>query len=130
MPMQKSAWAEITERLVSSPDEFPKQRSPAVAKEIAFRGYDAILDLVIRLPKNVAAECNPSNPQMAFAVLESECTGILCDAYEVYAAWSKVGPHGAADAMTAPRFHRPELFNPNRGAEPFATTKRTAPVGL
>jgi hypothetical protein len=28
MPKQKSAWAEITERLVSSPGESPKQRSP------------------------------------------------------------------------------------------------------
>ena len=29
MLMQKSAWAEITERLVSSPDESPTQSSPA-----------------------------------------------------------------------------------------------------
>ena len=63
------------------------------AKDIAFRGYDLILDLVDRLPKNTAAECNPGNPQMALAVLESECTYICCAAYEAYAAWSKVGPH-------------------------------------
>ena len=65
----------------------------ATAKAIAFRGYDFILDLVDHLPKNTAAQCNPGNPQMAFAVLKSECTYILCNAYEAYAAWSKVGPH-------------------------------------
>jgi len=65
----------------------------ATAKDIAFRGYDLILDLVDRLPKNTAAQCNPGNPQMAFAVLESECTYITSAAYEAYAAWSKVGPH-------------------------------------
>jgi len=63
------------------------------ATDMAFRGYDAILDLVLELPKNVAAKCNPSNPQIALAVLDSECTGILCDACEVYAAWPKVGAH-------------------------------------
>jgi hypothetical protein len=36
----------------------------ATAKDIAFRGYDAILDLVDELPKNVAMRCNPSNPEM------------------------------------------------------------------
>ena len=72
----------------------------ATAKDIAFRGYDFILDLVDRLPKNAAAECNPENPQMALAALESECTYICCAAYEAYAAWSKVGRHisTAADA--------------------------------
>ena len=65
----------------------------ATAKDIAFRGYDFILDLVDRLPKNTAAQCNPGNPQIAFAVLESECTYIQCNAYEAYAAWSKIGPH-------------------------------------
>ena len=63
------------------------------AKDIAFRSYDFILDLVDRLPKNTAAECNPGNPQIAFGVLESECTYILCKAYEAYAAWSKIEPH-------------------------------------
>src|SRR5260370_22278014 len=65
----------------------------ATAKDIAFRGYDFLLDLVDRLPKNTAAQCNPGNPQIAFAVLESECRYILCNAYEAYAAWSKIGPH-------------------------------------
>jgi hypothetical protein len=63
------------------------------ARDMAWRGYDAILDLILELPKNVAAQCNPGNPQIALAALESECTGILCDAGELYAAWSKVGPH-------------------------------------
>jgi len=72
----------------------------AVAKDLAFAGYDFILDLVDRLPKNTAAQCNPGNPQMALAVLQSECTYICCAAYEAYAAWSKVGRHisTAADA--------------------------------
>jgi hypothetical protein len=65
----------------------------ATAKDIAFRGYDFILDLVDRLPKNTAAECNPGNPQIAFAILESECRYILCNAGEAYDAWSKIGPH-------------------------------------
>jgi hypothetical protein len=65
----------------------------ATAKDIAWRGYDAILDLVDRLPKNAAAQCNAGNPEIAFAVLEAECEYILCYAYEAYAAWSKVGPH-------------------------------------
>jgi hypothetical protein len=65
----------------------------ATAKDIAFRGYDAILDLVDQLPKNIAVQCNPSNPEIALAALESECEYILCNAYEAYASWSKVGPH-------------------------------------
>jgi hypothetical protein len=65
----------------------------ATAKAIAFRGYDFILDLVDHLPKNTAAQCNPGNPQIAYAVLKSECTYILCNACEAYTAWSKVGPH-------------------------------------
>jgi hypothetical protein len=64
----------------------------AVAKDMAWRGYDAILDLMLQLPKAVAAQCNPSNPETAFTVLEAECTAILCNACQVYAAWSKGGP--------------------------------------
>jgi hypothetical protein len=65
----------------------------ATAKDIAFRGYDFILGLMEQLPENAAAQCNPENPQIAFAVLKSEWTYILCNASEAYAAWSKVGPH-------------------------------------
>lgn len=72
----------------------------ATARDIAFRGYDFILGLVDRLPENVAAQCNPENPQIAFAVLKSEWTYILCNAYEAYAAWSKVGPHISTAANT------------------------------
>ena len=43
-------------------------------------------------PEMKATGANPGNPQMAFAVLKSECTYILCNAAEAYAAWSKVGP--------------------------------------
>jgi len=59
------------------------------AKDMAFRGYDTILDLVDRLPENTAARCNPGDPQIAFAALEAECEYILCNAYGAYAAWSK-----------------------------------------
>jgi len=62
------------------------------ARELAWQGYGAILDLVLELPRNVAAECNPADPQLALTVLESECTYILCKAYDVYAAWSKGRP--------------------------------------
>src|SRR5215469_6806900 len=64
----------------------------AAARDIAWRGYDATLDLVLELPKNVAAECNPSNPEVALAALEPEYTYILCNAIDVIAAWSKGGP--------------------------------------
>jgi hypothetical protein len=60
---------------------------------MAWDGYDAILDLVLELPKNVATECNPSDPQTALAALAAECTYILCNALDMYAAWSKGGPH-------------------------------------
>ena len=63
------------------------------AKDMAWRGYDTILGLVLELPEIAAAQCNPSNPQLALDVLKSQCTGILCAAGEVYTAWSKVGPH-------------------------------------
>jgi len=64
----------------------------AAARDMAWRGYDATLDLVLELPKNVAAECNPSNPEVALAALEPEYTYILCNAIDVIAAWSKGGP--------------------------------------
>src|SRR5215831_14215262 len=36
----------------------------AVARDMAWHGYDQILDLVLELPKNVAAQCNPVDPQI------------------------------------------------------------------
>jgi hypothetical protein len=65
----------------------------ADARDMAWRHYDEILELVLALPTKVAAQCNSADPQLAFAVLEAECTYILCNVYEVYGAWSKVGPH-------------------------------------
>ena len=75
----------------------------ATAKDMAWRGYDTILDLVLSIPERIAAQCNPADPKIALAALESECTYILCNAYETYAAWSKVGPH-ASTARNAERF--------------------------
>jgi hypothetical protein len=56
---------------------------------MAWRGYDTLLDLMLELPKNVAAEYNPSNRQLALATLEAECTYILCKAGDVYTPWLK-----------------------------------------
>jgi hypothetical protein len=67
----------------------------AVARDMAWRHYDEILDLVLALPKNIAAQCNPADPQLALTVLESECTSIHWAAYEMYTVWSKVGPASA-----------------------------------
>src|SRR5262249_48211110 len=67
------------------------------ARKIAWRCCSAILDLVLELPRNVAAECNPADPQLALTVLKSECAYIICKAHEVYAVWSKL----AADIYTA-----------------------------
>jgi len=61
----------------------------AAAKNLAFRGYDLILDFVDRLPESVAARCNPASPKTAMAVLEAECTSILCRAYDAYALWPR-----------------------------------------
>jgi hypothetical protein len=63
-----------------------------VARDLAWRGYDTILELVAELPKQVAAQCNPSNPQVALAALTAECTYIACNVLDVYTAWSKGGP--------------------------------------
>jgi hypothetical protein len=90
---QKSIARQTEERQDNNLPEASSLILLATAKDIAFRGYDFILDLVDRLPKNTAAQCNPGNPQLALAVLESEYTYILCNASDAYAAWSKVGPH-------------------------------------
>ena len=63
------------------------------ARDLAWRGYDTILELVDELPKKVAVQCNPSNPQVALAALEAECTYIGCNAVDVYTAWSKIRPY-------------------------------------
>ena len=58
------------------------------AMEIARRGYEVILQRLKALPQNVAQRCNPTDPDRAMTVLESECTAILADAQKVYASWS------------------------------------------
>lgn len=60
----------------------------AEAMETARRGYEVILQRLNALPQNVAQRCNPTDPDRAITVLESECTAILADAQEVYASWS------------------------------------------
>jgi hypothetical protein len=60
----------------------------AKAKEIARRGYEVIIQRLNVLPQNAAQRCNPTDPDRAITVLESECTAILADAQEVYASWS------------------------------------------
>jgi hypothetical protein len=65
----------------------------AEAMEVARRGYDVIIQRLKALPQNVAPRCNPTDPHRAMTVLESECTAILAEACEMYAAWPKVGPH-------------------------------------
>jgi hypothetical protein len=58
------------------------------AMEIARRGYEVILQRLKALPQNVSSRCNPTDPNRAMTVLESECTAILGDAQKVYASWS------------------------------------------
>ena len=72
----------------------------AEAMEMARRGYDVILQRLNTLPQNAAHECNPSDPSGAMNVLESECSAILRTAQEVYAAWSKLGPHTSTATET------------------------------
>jgi hypothetical protein len=60
----------------------------AEAMETARRGYEVILQRLNALPQNVAPRCNPTDPDRAITVLESECTAILADAQKVYASWS------------------------------------------
>ena len=88
--------ARIARQIKEQGDSNPSKDSAliplAAARDIAWRGHDAILDLVLELLKRVAAECNPANPHLALAALEAECTYILCNAYEAYAAWSKGWP--------------------------------------
>ena len=63
------------------------------AMEMARRGYGVILERLNTLPQNAASQCNLGDPSQAITALESECSAILCAAQEVYAAWSKGGPH-------------------------------------
>jgi hypothetical protein len=89
--------ANIRQRALTHPKSFARRErrevdtyiSLAKAKEIAFGGYDLILDLVDALPQAVAEQCNPENPQLALSVLEAETTFICCRSYEAYALWRR-----------------------------------------
>jgi hypothetical protein len=56
------------------------------AMDLTRRGYDIILSRLRCLPQNVAPRCNPTNPHLAIAILEAECTEIIADARRAYAA--------------------------------------------
>ena len=55
------------------------------AKDLFRRGYDIILSRLRCLPQNVAPRCNPVNPNLAIAILETECAEIIADARPAYA---------------------------------------------
>ena len=110
MPIESAASAEEWRECYASkrpprarqPDEQGEHDSPeedgalipfATARDRAWRGYDEILALVLELPECVATQCNPSNPKLAFDVLESQCTAIHWAAFDIYTVWSKGGPH-------------------------------------
>jgi hypothetical protein len=57
----------------------------AEAQDLTRRGYDIILSRLRCLPQNVAPRCNPANPHLAIAVLETECVEIIADARRAYA---------------------------------------------
>jgi hypothetical protein len=52
----------------------------AEAQDLTRRGYDIILSRLRCLPQNVAPRCNPANPHLAIAILETECAEIIADA--------------------------------------------------
>src|ERR1041385_3750713 len=56
-------------------------------KDIARRGYDAIISGLSSLPQKMAARCNSQDPHHAMEILQSECTAILIDAKKIYASW-------------------------------------------
>jgi len=57
----------------------------AEAQDLTRRGYDIILSRLRCLPQNVAPRCNPANPHLAIAILETECVEIIADARQAYA---------------------------------------------
>lgn len=57
----------------------------AEAQDLTRRGYDIILSRLRCLPQNVAPRCNPANPHLAIAILETECVEIIADARRAYA---------------------------------------------
>jgi hypothetical protein len=57
----------------------------AEAQDLTRRGYDIILSRLRCFPHSVAPRCNPVNPHLAIAVLETECAEIIADARRAYA---------------------------------------------
>ena len=57
----------------------------AEAQDLFRKGYDIILSRLRCLPQNVAPRCNPVNPHLAIAILETECVEIIADARRAYA---------------------------------------------
>ena len=57
----------------------------AEAQDLFRKGYDIILSRLRCLPQNVAPRCNPANPHLAIAILETECAEIIADARRAYA---------------------------------------------
>jgi hypothetical protein len=56
------------------------------AQAIARKGYDIIIQRLSTLPQNIAPRANPSSPEHAMDILQSEVTSIMQD---VQAAFSK-----------------------------------------
>ena len=57
----------------------------AEAQGLFRKGYDIILSRLRCLPQNVASRCNPVNPHLVIAILETECAEIIADARRAYA---------------------------------------------
>jgi hypothetical protein len=56
------------------------------AQEWARKAFDVILSRLAALPQNMASRVNPLNPHHAMDLLEAECTEILADAQQAFAA--------------------------------------------
>lgn len=57
----------------------------AEAQDLFRKGYDIILSRLRCLPQNVSPRCNPAEPHLAIAILETECAEIIADARRAYA---------------------------------------------
>jgi hypothetical protein len=56
------------------------------AQDWARKAFDVILSRLATLPQNMASRVNPLNPHHAMDLLEAECTEILADAEQAFAA--------------------------------------------
>ena len=57
----------------------------AEAQDLFRKGYDIILSRLRCLPQSVSPRCNPANPHLAIAILETGCAEIIADARRAYA---------------------------------------------